>query len=324
MSKKRIISGALIVLLLLPLVLFPSVAAAESVDISVDEAYQMLQEKPEEIILLDVRTEMEYKSEHIPGAINIPLAVLESRVDELDKSKIIMVYCQAGGRSLRAKELLLQHGFERVHAIVGGLNAWKQKYPTTMETPIPTQTPIGAIQAPPFTLTSIGGPRFSLGDYQGKVVVLTLVSTWCNLCNDEMKELTKLRQAYPELTIVTVAVDPTDTNETLRSFKERYHADWLFARDTDNVFSKYTTYPAVIPTIVIITPQGEISFRKPGFVPLEELKSAVESASPRGGALTPTETPEAKPVIPGFGATSAIVIVSVLVVCRWIVRRKRY
>jgi len=47
----------------------------------------MLQENPDETILLDVRPELIYKSEHIPGAVNIPMGELESRLDELDKSK---------------------------------------------------------------------------------------------------------------------------------------------------------------------------------------------------------------------------------------------
>lgn len=234
MGKKNVISGALVCSFLLLSLLFSSTVSAERSEISVDEAYQMLQENPDEIILLDVRTETEYSSEHIKGALNIPLAVLESRLDELDKSKTIIVYCQAGGRSTRAGDILVQHGFERVYEMVGGINAWKEKYPPSLATPKPTHAPAGAIVAPPFTLTSIDGTTFSLNDYRGKVVVVTLVATWCHLCNEEMQELVQLRQEYPDVVLITVSVDPTDTDETLRSFKERYNADWLFARDTNS------------------------------------------------------------------------------------------
>jgi len=322
MGKKKVISGTLIVSLLLLSLIFSNVASAERIDISVDEAYKMLQENPDETILLDVRPELIYKSEHIPGAVSIPMGELESRLDELDKSKIIIVYCQSGVSSLPS-DTLVQNGFEHVYMIIGGLNAWREKYPTALATQTPTETSAGAIEAPPFTLTSIDGTTFSLSDYSGKVVVLTLVATWCHLCNEEMPELLHLRQEYPDAVIITVSVDPLESEETLIDFKEKYNADWLFARDTDNVFSRYQAYRAVTPTIVIITPEGYISFRKAEVVPLEDLMSAVESAYLEEGAATPTVTPEEEPQIPGFEATSTIAIVGVFLVSQWLEKRKR-
>jgi len=138
-----------------------------------------------------------------------------------------------------------------------------------------------------------------------------------------MPELLHLRQEYPDAVIITVSVDPLEREETLIDFKEKYNADWLFARDTDNVFSRYQAYRAVTPTIVIITPQGYISFRKAEVVPLEDLMSAVESASVGEGELIPTATPEEEPQIPGFEATSAIAIVGVFLVFQWREKRKR-
>jgi rhodanese-related sulfurtransferase/peroxiredoxin len=327
MIGNKFVSGALICSLLLLSLLFSTVASAERIDISADEAYKMLQEKPGDFILLDVRTEMIYDSEHITGTnynvVNIPLGVLESRLNELDKSKAIIVYCQAGRASTLASDILFQNGFERVYMMIGGINAWREKYPTSLATPSPTQIPTGGITAPPFTLTSIDGTTFSFSDYSGKVVVLTLISTTCSLCNEEMVELVQLRQANPEVEIITVSVNPLDTDEILRDFKENYTADWTFARDTDNVFFKYQAYRAATPTIVIITPQGYLSFRKVEVVPLEDLMFAVESASLGEGELVPTATPEEEPQIPGFEATSALAIFGILVVSQWLVKRRK-
>lgn len=44
-------------------------------------------------IFLDVRTAEAFQSEHIPGAINIPLAELESRISELFPAQWIITYC---------------------------------------------------------------------------------------------------------------------------------------------------------------------------------------------------------------------------------------
>ena len=46
-----------------------------------------------EAIFLDVRSASSYASSHIPGALSIPLAELEPRIDELDPDQWIITYC---------------------------------------------------------------------------------------------------------------------------------------------------------------------------------------------------------------------------------------
>ena len=152
-------------------------------------------------------------------------------------------------------------------------------------------------EAPPFTLTSTDGTNFSLSDYRGKVVVLDLMATWCPVCPHEMPELSKLRQEYDDVVILTISVDPTEQEENLRHFRETYspNADWPFARDTDNVLVKYGAFS--IPTIVVIDPKGVISFQKAAFVPVEELRSEVERAYSEG-VEEPEETKESGGTVP--------------------------
>ncbi|RJS78627.1 rhodanese-like domain-containing protein [Methanophagales archaeon] len=134
-NKNKIFFGTLI-FISLPLLLLlgsstayaaeltsPPPGAPTYIDISVKKAHEMLESNPEEIILLDVRTEGEYNAEYIPGAINIPLPDLEKRIAELDSSKAIIVYCQSGGRSRTAGETLAQRGFI-VYNMEGGINGF--------------------------------------------------------------------------------------------------------------------------------------------------------------------------------------------------------
>jgi len=126
--------------------------------ITVEEAHQMLEEEPEGIILLDIRTEGKYKARHIPDAINIPLAELESRIGELDKSKNIIVYCKTGGRSSTASKTLVQNGFEHVYNMLGGIEEWKMYFPvTSLVTPTPTIT-VTPLPTPTPTPTSTPTP----------------------------------------------------------------------------------------------------------------------------------------------------------------------
>ena len=75
-------------------------------------------------LLLDVRTQGEYKDGGIDGSVNIPIQELPGRLDELGtKDHPIVVYCQSGGRSAMAKRLLEGNGFTKVHDL-GSIGAW--------------------------------------------------------------------------------------------------------------------------------------------------------------------------------------------------------
>jgi len=73
----------------------------------------------EEYILLDVRTEEEFIRGHVKGSVNIPLDSLRERTAELDKTKIIIVYCKVGIRGYIAERILAQKGFTVLN-VTGG------------------------------------------------------------------------------------------------------------------------------------------------------------------------------------------------------------
>jgi hydroxyacylglutathione hydrolase len=76
--------------------------------------------------LVDVRNPGEAALGMIPGAVNVPVAQLTSRLDELDPKKPTVVYCAGGYRSSVAASLLRQRGFADVSDILGGYEAWNQ------------------------------------------------------------------------------------------------------------------------------------------------------------------------------------------------------
>jgi rhodanese-related sulfurtransferase len=65
---------------------------------------------------VDVRTAGEFGGGSAPGAINIPLDQLASRLGELDRAKPVLVCCASGSRSAMAASLLKAKGFEAVNA----------------------------------------------------------------------------------------------------------------------------------------------------------------------------------------------------------------
>ncbi len=64
------------------------------------------------IILVDVRTESEYDSGHIAGAVLLPLDLIESQAKTIlpDKNSVIIVYCRSGNRSAQAVSILNDMG----------------------------------------------------------------------------------------------------------------------------------------------------------------------------------------------------------------------
>jgi rhodanese-related sulfurtransferase len=70
--------------------------------------------------LLDVRNPQELAVEAVPGAVNIPLPQLRSRLGELPRDKEILVICRSGGRAYFATRILLQSGF-KARNLSGGM-----------------------------------------------------------------------------------------------------------------------------------------------------------------------------------------------------------
>jgi len=78
------------------------------------------------VTLVDVRNQNEWNGGHIEGARHIPLGYLASRVDEIPRTKAIVVQCASGQRSAIGASLLRARGLEQVINLVGGLGEWRR------------------------------------------------------------------------------------------------------------------------------------------------------------------------------------------------------
>ncbi len=89
------------------------------------ENAKMILKNDKNAILLDVRSPQEYRETHLEGSINIPLYNIEASAKEKIKNKeyAIIVYCQSGGRSRKAIEILKKMGYYNIYNIDGGLDS---------------------------------------------------------------------------------------------------------------------------------------------------------------------------------------------------------
>ena len=86
-----------------------------------------LHDESEESVIIDVRTDDEFSTGYIEGAVNINFYMgnkFISEIDKLDKSKSYFIYCKSGARSGQTCELMKQKGFKKVYNLEGGILGW--------------------------------------------------------------------------------------------------------------------------------------------------------------------------------------------------------
>jgi rhodanese-related sulfurtransferase len=77
-------------------------------------------------VIIDVRTPQEFAEGHIEGAMNIDFYDnhFENKINAIDKSKTILVYCKSGNRSGKAATILAKNKFKNVYDLSGGITNW--------------------------------------------------------------------------------------------------------------------------------------------------------------------------------------------------------
>lgn len=98
--------------------------------ISIEEFEQQIQR--ESLSVIDVREFHEYRTGHVPGAINEPLSSLGEKELTIDQTQQHYIICQAGIRSERACEFLSQQGYQVIN-VQGGTSAWRGDLSTRRE-----------------------------------------------------------------------------------------------------------------------------------------------------------------------------------------------
>jgi phage shock protein E len=131
--KTNYVIAALLIVLATPVTTFaadekPATTEKKSVvkRVDVDEFDKLRADKKN--VVLDVRTESEFKAGHIPGAMNIDVNAgdFDEKVAKLDKTKTYLVHCAAGGRSARASKRLEGMGFKELYDLAPGFRGWEK------------------------------------------------------------------------------------------------------------------------------------------------------------------------------------------------------
>lgn len=90
-------------------------------DITIDELKNKVSQGA---ILIDVRSNQEYREGHLQGAVNIPDFEITKRIQREipKKNQLIVLYCQYGGRSRSSMLIMRKMGYTNMYNLHGGLD----------------------------------------------------------------------------------------------------------------------------------------------------------------------------------------------------------
>lgn len=216
--------------------------AQKSVSLGPQEFEKQLATEGERI-LLDVRTLGEFGERHLAGALNIDYngADFDARIEKLDKTQPVYVYCLSGGRSAAAAQTLTDIGFTRVYEMKGGISRW-----------IAENHPVEAENYNPNKGMSLQELQSMLQAAQDSVVLVDFNAAWCAPCK-------KMKAFMPALIkdcsgkLKVIYVDYDNNPQLVSAMKV-----------------------ASIPALMLFQNGIEMK-RYAGFVPQEDLKVAIST-----------------------------------------------
>lgn len=188
--------------------------------------------------VFDVRTAGEFKTGHLPNALQADFTKQDEfkhRVQYLDKTKPVYVYCLSGGRSRAAAKWMRDNGFSSVTELEGGINAWKQA-------------------GKPLVGVAGNQPQLSIADYNKSIHIkgwaLTDVgATWCPPCKQMEPVLEKFFRKNQQ--VKKVQVDGGNDQDVMKAIKANG-----------------------LPTLILYKDGKEV-WRKEGVATLEEIQQAM-------------------------------------------------
>ncbi len=83
-------------------------------------------------VVIDVRESWEWQVAKIEGATHLPMNEIPNRIQEIDSTHPTVVICHHGVRSLQVIAYLQRMGFDNLHNLQGGIDAWSRTVDSTV------------------------------------------------------------------------------------------------------------------------------------------------------------------------------------------------
>lgn len=161
--------------------------------------FEQLIKKPDGV-LLDVRTQSEYKNGHIAnsGQLNYYAFDFRKKLLLLSKDEPIYLYCNTGYRSEKAAKILLENGYKNVYNLEHGIMDWElQNLPVVVDS-----------DSKPDSDNKMEFAEYNELIQSGTLVFIDFYAPWCGPCWKMMPMIDSLKVEYhTKINIVKVNVD---------------------------------------------------------------------------------------------------------------------
>jgi len=88
-------------------------------------AEALISAEPGSIQVVDTRIVKQYEKGHVEQAVSMPHSSVRSLMNELDKEKPVVTYCNKGTTGNAVQNILINHGFKKVYNLSGGFNQYQ-------------------------------------------------------------------------------------------------------------------------------------------------------------------------------------------------------
>ncbi|MCP4044458.1 MAG: TlpA family protein disulfide reductase [Gammaproteobacteria bacterium] len=141
--------------------------------------------------------------------------------------------------------------------------------PVNIQAAYETEEPID------FALQYLHGDEVSLSEFRGNWVVLNYWATWCSPCRKEIPDLSALNEARDDIIVLGLAFEDTDI-ENFDAFLEEFHPSYRIL--LVDVYAPPEPFgaPKVLPTTIILNPEGHAVKTYLGPVTREDIESFID------------------------------------------------
>lgn len=200
-----------------------NIYAQTNLNIPVDEFEKGISKS--NIQLLDVRTAGEYQEGYLKNAFLADWNKqdqFKERVQALDKTKPIYVYCLSGGRSGAASVWLKQNGYTSVYNLEGGINAWKRN----------NKAVEGASNTKQITLA-----EYQIKIPKNETVLVDIGAVWCPPCK-KMAPIVDSLESISNKTYKILKIDGGEQTELAKQLNATTFPTFIIYKNGKEVWRK--------------------------------------------------------------------------------------